>query len=463
MSKGKSEGKSKYRRLLIMGKSTGKTKGKEGECSLEEKVDVKPDSELFQLIEGINKNLTGVLGDRIASDNGLLAEQRLSRKQLKLFIEEELEYLGIVFSKPKRVNEPQRISLKVSADVALAITEEEYKDAEHDMKILHKASNILRKAVLKCEKWTFTGSFDDVNVEEVVPEEFVSETIRGSIPKGYRPKNPVLNRETATTGRSVTDLWSYKNEDLIWMIAHTSSLSPYVDSDVNEYQDTNCILSNQEQETPTNNLKFTNAVPIWSAFNSITSEKPRKETRICVLPLIDSSPTKVETQLSLMNKLEKVTSNITPGKKTVVTLDLGLYRHILKLSMAKKDISKNWILRPGELHIVMAMLRCIGRFIDGTGLGTTLTVLYDETVSQILSGKCVRRAINAHTSLRLALFKCVFDEFVKDNSVIEENIEPQLNKTGKRKRDGEAGDVCRMPQWCENPLIQRLQPPFGMR
>ncbi|CAH1154560.1 unnamed protein product [Phaedon cochleariae] len=366
---------------------------------------------------------------RIASDNGLLAEQRLSRKQLKLFIEEELEYLGIVFSKPKRVNEPQRISLKVSADVALAITEEEYKDAEHDMKILHKASNILRKAVLKCEKWTFTGSFDDVNVEEVVPEEFVSETIRGSIPKGYRPKNPVLNRETATTGRSVTDLWSYKNEDLIWMIAHTSSLSPYVDSDVNEYQDTNCILSNQEQETPTNNLKFTNAVPVWSAFNSITSEKPRKETRICVLPLIDSSPTKVETQLSLMNKLEKVTSNITPGKKTVVTLDLGLYRPILKLSMAKKDISKNWILRPGELHIVMAMLRCIGKFIDGTGLETTLTVLYDETVvSQILSGKCVRRAINAHTSLRLALFKCVFDEFVKDNSVIEENIEPQLNK-----------------------------------
>lgn len=65
----------------------------------------------------------------------------MSRKKIKYSVEEELEDLGIVFSKPKRVNEPQRISLKVTEN--------------------------FRMAVLKCEKWTFTGSFDDVNVEKV--------------------------------------------------------------------------------------------------------------------------------------------------------------------------------------------------------------------------------------------------------------------------------------------------------
>lgn len=91
----------------------------------------------------------------------------MSRKKIKYSVEEELEDLGIVFSKPKRVNEPQRISLKVTENVTLASTEGDYKDVEHDMRIIHEASKNFRMAVLKCEKWTFTGSFDDVNVEKV--------------------------------------------------------------------------------------------------------------------------------------------------------------------------------------------------------------------------------------------------------------------------------------------------------
>ena len=44
---------------------------------------------------------------------------------------------------------------------------------------------------------------------------------------------------------------------------------------------------------------------------------------------------------------------VRPTRKTVISLDLGLYQPAKKLQMARRDL-KHLILRPGELHIVMA-------------------------------------------------------------------------------------------------------------
>ena len=52
---------------------------------------------------------------------------------------------------------------------------------------------------------------------------------------------------------------------------------------------------------------------------------------------------------------------VGPTRKTVVSLDMGLYQPAKKLQMARQDL-RNIILRPGELHIVMADLRTIGAF-----------------------------------------------------------------------------------------------------
>ena len=42
--------------------------------------------------------------------------------------------------------------------------------------------------------------------------------------------------------------------------------------------------------------------------------------------------------------------------KTVVSLDMGLYKPTQKLLMLKRNEIKNVVLRPGELHIVIAIL-----------------------------------------------------------------------------------------------------------
>ena len=49
-------------------------------------------------------------------------------------------------------------------------------------------------------------------------------------------------------------------------------------------------------------------------------------------------------------------------------------------------------------------------------------------MASILAGKCVSRAIQAHISLRLALFKCHIEEFYKLHPHIKERLDPELNK-----------------------------------
>ena len=85
-------------------------------------------------------------------------------------------------------------------------------------------------------------------------------------------------------------------------------------------------------------------------------------------------------------------------RKTVISLDMGLYLPAKKLQMARNDLN-HLILRPGELHIVMAMLRTIGAYIDSSGIDMCWieSELYGpSTVKQILDGNHVKRREKAH-------------------------------------------------------------------
>ena len=57
---------------------------------------------------------------------------------------------------------------------------------------------------------------------------------------------------------------------------------------------------------------------------------------------------------------------VGPGRKTVISLDLGLYLPAKRLQIARCEL-KNILLRPGGLHVVLAMLRTIGSYIDVVG------------------------------------------------------------------------------------------------
>ena len=83
----------------------------------------------------------------------------------------------------------------------------------------------------------------------------------------------------------------------------------------------------------------------------------------------------------------------------MVSLDIGLYLpDVKKVQVARNDLD-HLILRPGELHLVIAVQRTIGAYIEGSGsdMCWIKSELYSpSTVKQTLDGNHVKREEKAH-------------------------------------------------------------------
>lgn len=208
-----------------------------------------------------------------------------------------------------------------------------------------------------------------------------------------KPTNPIL--ETNSMRHSQIELVnSAKPDDFAWVFLQASR-------GIQNYPDNTFLIPN------------------WSSYNSLLSTNmPR--ARVFVLPLLSTSSTELSTQLKVFEIVEKLNFKVCPNTKAVLTLDMGLYQPMQQLLMSRPELQPNFVLRPGELHIVMAMLRSIGSFIVGSGIPETWCEcnLYDSSViKQILDGS-VRRGIAAHLSTLCSLYICYFEEFYKHNTNI---------------------------------------------
>ena len=89
-----------------------------------------------------------------------------------------------------------------------------------------------------------------------------------------------------------------------------------------------------------------------------------------------------------------------------------------KLQMSRGDLNNN-ILRPGELHVVMAQLKTIGAYIENSGIDMTWieSDLYGPcTVKQILEGNHVKRTETAHLVTLQSLFVLYQEAFLKEEA-----------------------------------------------
>jgi len=76
-------------------------------------------------------------------------------------------------------------------------------------------------------------------------------------------------------------------------------------------------------------------------------------------PLIAAPAHEWPTLLTILKQAQGISAKVVGEEhKTVITLDMGLYKPAKQLQMARDDCS-HMILRPGELHTVMAELRAI--------------------------------------------------------------------------------------------------------
>ena len=118
-----------------------------------------------------------------------------------------------------------------------------------------------------------------------------------------------------------------------------------------------------EQETAINGN-----IPSWSAYNSLIGNELLPTTRIGTSPLI-AAPAHVWTKLlTVLKQAQCISARVTgPDRKTVISLDMGIYKPAKQLQMFREDMD-HIILRPGELHVVMAQLRFIVAYIENSGV-----------------------------------------------------------------------------------------------
>ena len=107
-------------------------------------------------------------------------------------------------------------------------------------------------------------------------------------------------------------------------------------------------------------------LPTWNAFNSFLTKTPSL-TLYETLPLPPISPTDWTGLYTTLKQVQGINMKVSPNKKAV-TLDLQLYAKCIELR-SRNEIKDNFIFRLGELHIVFAFLKVLGKYINCSGLG----------------------------------------------------------------------------------------------
>ena len=177
-------------------------------------------------------------------------------------------------------------------------------------------------------------------------------------------------------------------------------------------------------------------IPTWSAYNSLTTDALPKTT-CCSLPLLRGSPTDWSNLYTSLKRVQQINDSIDPTKKTIVSMDLQLYNKCLQLK-DNEDIANNFIFRLGELHAVFAMLKVIGKYIESSGLDQLFVeadVYGPVTKGQIIDGKHMKRATEAHIMLYLALCPYYFENAINSNNRLAKPLQEIGRLEGVSKID----------------------------
>ena len=122
-------------------------------------------------------------------------------------------------------------------------------------------------------------------------------------------------------------------------------------------------------------------------------------------PLFRNSPKDWATLYTVLSYTQDVNAVVLGGtEKTIITLDLDLYKLALQLKDSVKN--KNWILMPGHLHMFFADEHALGKIIEGSGLDTVAIesgIYSASTIHSICDGKKYTRGMEFHIMNALAI------------------------------------------------------------
>ena len=120
---------------------------------------------------------------------------------------------------------------------------------------------------------------------------------------------------------------------------------------------------------------------------------------------------------------------------------------------------ESFIFRLGELHVVFAMLKVLGKYILDSGIDRLFIVAdtYDPTtLGQIIDGKHMKRGIEAYFTMYLALSSIHLKEALNNNEIdwleIKRRIQETISHFLNAQEDSLQGRIS-----FHNQLLEELQ------
>ena len=141
--------------------------------------------------------------------------------------------------------------------------------------------------------------------------------------------------------------------------------------------------------------------PNWSGFmQSVCTGDHNPAAVIQMLPLIDLNPSDQSCIYSTLLFVQRQAKNLNIVNPCI-TFDQPLWLKAVAIIQAQK---LNIVCRLGGFHMLMSFLGSIGHVMGGSGLETIFQLKYGpETVSHMISGKAVARAVRCHLLIEGAL------------------------------------------------------------
>ena len=201
----------------------------------------------------------------------------------------------------------------------------------------------------------------------------------------------------------------------------------------------------RSEEQPADKENSQENIPTWSGYHSLVSHN-LPTTRVGTPPLLAAPAHEWQTLLTILMQAHGINAKVVgPDRNTIISLDMGLHKPAKQLQMARSDIN-HLVLRPGELHILMA--RTIGMENSVLDFSWTEADLYGPaTVKQILGGIHVRRAIEAHVVTTQTLFLLYKEAFFEDHPELVSRLTAAAENIRQVFADGSSKIVQHMHTW----------------
>ena len=196
----------------------------------------------------------------------------------------------------------------------------------------------------------------------------------------------------------------------------------------------------QMQENSPTGADMDQRIPVWSAYNSLlcaskSLQQPSVIDKAYSLPIINAPAHEWTTLVTTLDQLSQLSELVSgSSRKLVVTLDMDLYKRVLKLEYLDSQYQNKWVACPGAFHTTLCALRCLGRTIEGSGMDDAWVEasLYSSvTVNQIINGSHYSRAIEAHEITLQVLFDLWIEAFFSERPTVRTALEESVELLSK--------------------------------